>query len=150
MNKDVSKYLTQQVMTATPAKLVYMLYDKAIASLREATAAIEAGNVEARWRANNRATEIVTHMWSTLDMENGGEIAENLDRLFSFILTLLTEVDLQNDPEPARKAITLLEPLRDSWRDLAMGQSRDAAAQTPAQSGAYGAQPVPMPTSISA
>lgn len=146
MNKDISKYVTQQVMTAPPAKLVYMLYDKAIASLREAVAAIEAGDVEARWRANNRATEIVTHMWSTLDMENGGEIAENLDKLFSFMLTLLTEVDLRNDPESARKVITLMKPLRDSWRDLAMGQTQDATAQT----GAYGAQPTPMPTSISA
>jgi len=106
-------------MTASPAKLVSMLYDKVIVSLREAIAAIEAGEVEARWRANARAMEILSHMWSTLDVEKGGEIAKNLDSLFSFMLSRLPEIDLRNDPEPAREVIQLLQPLRESWHELA-------------------------------
>ena len=119
MTPDISKYLTQEVMTASPAKLVSMLYDKVALSLKEAIAAIEAGEVEARWRANARAMEILSHMWSTLDVEKGGEIAQNLESLFSFMLARLPEVDFQNDPEPAREVIELLEPLRESWRELA-------------------------------
>ena len=65
MNDNIAKYVTQQVMTAPPAQLVFMLYDKAILSLKEAVAAIEAGEIEARWRANKRAFEIISHMWST-------------------------------------------------------------------------------------
>lgn len=106
-------------MTASPAKLVSMLYDKVILSLREAISAIEAGEVEARWRANARAMEILSHMWSTLDVEKGGEIAVNLENLFSFMLSRLPEVDLRNDPEPAREVIQLLQPLRESWHELA-------------------------------
>jgi flagellar protein FliS len=120
-------------MTASPAKLVSMLYDKVTLSLKEAIAAIEAGEVEARWRANARAMEILSHMWSTLDVEKGGEIAQNLESLFSFMLTRLPEVDLRNDPEPAREVISLLEPLRESWRELAKREL------TPAP-GAYGQQ----------
>ena len=162
MNTDVSKYLTQQVLSASPAKLVFMLYERAIGSLKEAIAAIEAGDIEGRWRANNRAVEIVSHMWSTLDMENGGEISENLDRLFSFMLMRLSEVDLRNDPTPALKVIELLEPLRDSWYALARGDaaetgtdtSAQAAQQSGAKAGAKGADAkpefAPLPTSISA
>ena len=154
MNNDVSKYLTQQVMTASPAKLVFMLYERAIGSLQEAIAAIEAGDVEGRWRANNRAIEIISHMWSTLDMDNGGEIAENLDRLFSFMLMRLTDVDLRNDPTPAQKVIELLLPLRDSWYDLAQGKTPADAVQpgpaTPTPQPADGVMPAPLPTSISA
>ena len=106
-------------MTASPAKLVSMLYDKVTISLKEAITAIEAGEVEARWRANARAMEILSHMWSTLDVEKGGEIAQNLESLFSFMLARLPEVDLRNDPEPAREVIALLEPLRESWHELA-------------------------------
>lgn len=151
MNTDVSKYLTQQVMTASPAKLVFMLYERAIGSLQEAIAAIESGDVEGRWRANNRAIEIISHMWSTLDMDNGGEIAENLDRLFSFMLMRLTDVDLRNDPTPAKKVIELLLPLRDSWYDLAQGKQPAGAEPAPATPPADdGIVTAPLSTSISA
>ncbi len=50
MDRHVSqKYLTQQIMTASPAKLVAMLYDRVISLLSEAIAAIEAGDIERRW-----------------------------------------------------------------------------------------------------
>jgi len=149
VNADISKYLNQQVMTASPARLVSMLYDKAISSLKEAIAAIEAGEIEARWKANAKALEIISHMWSTLDIEKGGEIAQNLSDLFSFMLQRLPEVDFKNDPEPAREVIVLLEPLRDAWRELARKEQGGGTPPTaPQQPG--GTPPPHMPTSISA
>ena len=121
MRPTPHSYQTQQVMTASPAKLVAMLYEKAILSLKEAVRAIEAGDVEARFNANQRAGEIVTHLWTTLDRDRGGEIANNLGRLYGFMLGRLTYVDVRNDPEPAREVIALLEPLRNSWDALARG-----------------------------
>jgi flagellar protein FliS len=118
-NAASQQYLTQQVMTASPATLMQMLYDKAIGSLREAIQAIENNEIEARWKANSRALEIVSHMQGTLDMEKGGEIAKNLDRLFAYILSRLPRIDFRNDVQVAREVIGLLEPLRDSWRELA-------------------------------
>ncbi len=150
MNANVSTYLTQQVMTASPAKLVSMLYDKLLISLKEVIAAIEKGEIEARWKANARATEIIAHMWSTLDQENGGEIAKSLDGMFSFILTRLPDVDMRNDPEPAREAIGLLEPIAESWRVLARGASEQPSAPPAAANAETPAVPIAMPTSISA
>ncbi len=153
MNDNIAKYLTQQVMTAPPAKLVFMLYDKAILSLKEAIAAIEAGNIEARWKANKRAYEIISHMWSTLDVESGGEIAENLDRLFSYMLSRLPDVDFKNDPAPAQEVIGLLEPLRQAWQQLAGGTAAQGAAGTPSNpDGSSTRKPEQAfsPTSISA
>lgn len=153
MNDNIAKYLTQQVMTAPPAKLVFMLYDKAILSLKEAIAAIEAGNIEARWKANKRAYEIISHMWSTLDLESGGEIAENLDRLFSYMLSRLPDVDFNNDPAPAQEVIGLLEPLRQAWRELAGGTAAQGAAGTPSNpdgSATRNPEQAFSPTSISA
>jgi flagellar protein FliS len=152
---DISKYLTQEVMTASPAKLVSMLYDKVTLSLKEAIAAIEAGEIETRWRANARAMEILTHMWSTLDVEKGGEIAQNLESLFSFMLSRLPEVDFRNDPEPAREVIELLEPLRESWRELAKRELEPRPGGYPRTSGTKpdngdDKPPPPLPTSLSA
>ena len=141
MDKYASqKYQTQQIMSASPAALVAMLYDKAISSLQEAIRAIEAGEIEARWRANARAMEIINHLWVTLDTERGGEIAVNLDQLYRFMLARLPEVDLHNNPGPAKDAINLLEPLRRSWHEVATQPN-----ETAPKAGA--AQPSPQPPS---
>jgi flagellar protein FliS len=132
VNNSVSKYQTQQVMTASPARLVCMLYDRAILSLKEAVAAIEAGQIEARWRANKRATDIIAHMWTTLDTERGGEIAANLADLFKYMLSRLPQIDFDNDPAPAREVIRLLEPLRESWHKVANGEAEARPAQSAA------------------
>lgn len=159
MVNGANKYLTQQVMTAGPATLVFMLYERAIGSLREAIAAIEKNDIEGRWRANARAVEIITHMWTTLDLQNGGPIAASLDSLFPYMLRRLPDVDFKNDPAPALEVIDLLEPLRDSWKQIvdsgnvpqsAGSRNGPPAANSEAGRGAVDAEPVRMRTSISA
>lgn len=113
------KYQVQQIMTASPARLVAMLYDKAISCLHDAIRAIEAGDLEARWKANTRTIEIINHMLMTLDMEKGGDISKNLDQLYRFMLARLPEVDMKNNPDLAREMIGLLEPLRKAWTVVA-------------------------------
>ena len=120
MDKHVSqKYLTQQLMSASPTKLVAMLYDRAISLLSDAVAGIEAGDTERRWRANQKATEVIFHLWETLDLERGGQVAANLNQLYGFITKRLLAVDIENSAAAAREVIRLLEPLRRSWHDMA-------------------------------
>ncbi len=146
MDKHVSRtYLTQQIMTASPAKLVAMLYDRAISLLGEAIAAIEAGDVERRWKATGKATEVISHLWETLDMEQGGEVAANLSQLYGYIFRILPKIDLDNDPKAAREVIGLLEPLRKSWHELA-----EKGPETPDKAEAGEAQPPVKGISVSA
>ncbi|TDJ45108.1 MAG: flagellar export chaperone FliS [Gammaproteobacteria bacterium] len=113
------KYLAQQIMSASPAKLVSMLYERAITLLHQTVKAIEAGDFEQRWQSNAKATEVIYHLWDTLDRERGGEIAENLNRLYGFMMMRLTMVDVENDAQAARDVIGLLEPLQRSWHEVA-------------------------------
>ncbi len=120
MDKEASqRYLTQQVMSASPAKLVAMLYERAIVLLQETIEAIDAGDITRRWKANAKTTEVICHLWGTLDRERGGEIAENLNRLYGFMVMRLTMVDVENSAQAAREVIELLEPLRQSWNEVA-------------------------------
>jgi flagellar protein FliS len=125
-------------MSASPAKLVAMLYDRAISLLTDAIGGIEAGDAERRWRANKKATEVICHLWETLDMERGGEVAANLHQLYGFMLKRLLVVDIENNAAAAREVIQLLEPLRRSWHDMAKA---DAAGDKPSADAA-------MPTQI--
>ncbi len=130
MDREVSqKYLAQQIMSASPAKLVAMLYERAITLLREVVEAIEAGDIERRWRANSKATEVISHLWGTLDRERGGEIAENLNRVYGFMMMRLTMIDVENNAQAAREVIELLEPLRNSWQKLAEGDPARAVTE---------------------
>ena len=123
------KYLAQQVMSASPAKLVAMLYDRAITLLHDAVGAIEADDIERRWRANGKATEVICELWQALDREAGGEIAENLNRLYGFMMMHLTMVDAENSAQAAREVIGLLEPLRRSWNELADGDGANGESK---------------------
>ena len=112
-------YKQQQVNTASPAKMVFMLYEKVLTRLQEAKNAIERKDIQARCDANSNAQELIAHLSNTLDMQQGGEIAANLERLFSHCLIRLMDVDLRNDPKAADEVIMLLSPIRDSWATLA-------------------------------
>ena len=129
MDREASqKYLAQQVMSASPTKLVAMLLDRAVMLLHEAIEAIEAGDIQRRWRANSKATEIIAELWQALDKERGGEIAENLNRLYGFMTMHLVMVDAENSAQAARDVINLLEPLRRSWRELADNELSNSGA----------------------
>lgn len=135
MSQNASQtYQTQAIMTASPVQLVAMLYDRAITCLNEAIKAIEAGEIERRWQANTKAIDIISHLAMTLDMDKGGQIAQNLEQLYRFMVAQLVNVDVRNDPKPARDVIKLLEPLRDSWKELA----RDGSAGRQAAGAAEG------------
>jgi len=112
-------YQTQALMTASPAELVAMLFDRAIHLLRETERAIEEGRIEARHVANAKAMDVIHHLDMTLDRDQGGEVADQLARLYAFVLRNLAQVDRLNDAQVPRDMIRVLEPIRDSWRTLA-------------------------------
>lgn len=120
MNEHAARaYGNQQVNTASPAKMVFMLYEKIISCLQEAMHAIEKRDIQARCNANCKAQEIIAHLSDTLDMKQGGQIAANLESIYSFSLIRLMDVDRHNSVEAAKEIIDLLSPLRDSWAQLA-------------------------------
>jgi flagellar protein FliS len=149
LDKKVHSYRDQEILTASPARLVAMLYDKAVTCLHDTVAAIEAGDIERRYKSSTRAIEIITHLALTLDMERGGQIAQNLEQLYRFMLKHLLDVNVRNDAKPALDVIKLLEPLRASWHELAKGVP--GAAPRPAAPGAKaGTRPAPTGLSVSA
>lgn len=119
MTWDQQTCQTEKIMTSDPATLVAMLYDKAVACLKAAVQAIHSNEIETRWKNNHRAQEIIHHLFKTLDLEKGGEIASNLEALYGYMLLRLPEVDVNNDARAAEEVIELLEPLRASWNEVA-------------------------------
>jgi flagellar protein FliS len=107
------------LMEAEPARQVVMLYDEAIAAVRIAGMAAASGDIEGRCNAVTAAMEIVGFLYMNLDSDQGGEVANNLGSIYAYILSQLSRVNLYNDTETAERMVGLLEPLRDSWNELA-------------------------------
>ena len=107
-----------EVSRARPTRVVVMLYDEAIASLTAAIKAMQQNEIEERCNRINVVTEIIGTLHMSLDMDKGGEIAEQLGHLYRFVLAQLIRININSDTEGAAKIIELLRPLRDAWDEV--------------------------------
>ena len=119
-----------EVTRARPTRVVVMLYNEAIASLSAAIEAMENNEIEERCSRLNVTTEIIGTLHMGLDMENGGEIADQLGRLYRFMLAQMIGINIRSDAEGAKKIVEVLSPLRDAWEevDRRMTDGDDSAA----------------------
>ena len=125
-------YFANQVQTASPEQVLIMLYDGAVRFLREARAAIENSDRVGMLQKKSRVVAILTELSSTLDFEKGGEIAENLDGLYWYMIRELTSANTRDNAEALNVSENILLELRDGWVQ-AIEKSRaggeDAAAE---------------------
>lgn len=115
------------VDSASPHRLVGMLYDGLLESIAQARGALRNGDVEAKCRSVNRAVRIVEEgLKGGLDTGAGGEIATNLNMLYGYVSQRLTMANLRSDEAMLQECAGLIEPLRDAW--LQIGPSAAEAA----------------------
>ena len=99
-----------------PRRLVVMLYDGALASLREARAHMARRDHAAKGRALARTLRIIDEgLVASLDPSAGGEIAQHLRDLYDYIVQRLTLANLRNDAALIDEADRLLSELRGAW-----------------------------------
>jgi flagellar protein FliS len=111
-------YLQQAVLTATPGRLVVMLYDGALRFLfQAATAMREGANAQADDRIG-RAEAIVNELMITLDMSHG-EIPSRLQGIYAFCNRLMIEATLERNPDKLDTTHELLSELREAWAEIA-------------------------------
>jgi len=111
-------YKQQSIMTATPGRLVVMLYDGAIRFFFQAAAAMREGVRDAAAERLDRGEAIVDHLLATLDM-SAGQIAERLEGIYVFCKRLLLEARLERDPDKVDTVRGYLAELRESWAQIA-------------------------------
>ncbi len=113
------RYLQTAVETAHPARLVVMLYDGALRFLNHAIESIERRDHEQQNLYLQKAQRILGELISSLDFAQGGEIAENLFQLYTYLYNQLVQANLNDDAAKVRHAIALLSELREAWDTIA-------------------------------
>ena len=111
-------YKQNDVLTASPTRLVVLLYDGANRFLRRAAAALRAGNLEASNTSLQRGEAIIDELLATLDFERGGEIAASLGDLYLFCRSELNDARVERDAEKIDTVVELLAELREAWAQI--------------------------------
>ncbi len=125
--KGAQAYLQTQVQSRTPVELVVMLYDGAIKFLGQARDALVVGDLVTKRHALSRGLAIIQELQNMLNMEAGGEVAERLDGLYTYIQGRCYDANMQRDPQGLDESVRLLTPLRDAWAAVASQPPTSAA-----------------------
>ena len=114
----LSAYNRDSVLSASPARLVTMLYDRLVLDLTRAEEALHTQNWPTAWENLRHADQIVAELASSLkvDLWDG---AEGLLQLYGYLADLIVAGTVEHDASKVREAIELVEPLRQAWHEAA-------------------------------
>lgn len=109
-------YQKAAVSTLDQKKMIVLLYDGAIKFLSIAANKMNGGDAYEAHTNLIRGKSIVAELLASLDMDAGGEIALNLQRLYAYMFNTLIDANLQRDVTRIQEVIELLKELREAWK----------------------------------
>jgi flagellar secretion chaperone FliS len=120
--RGANAYRQTSVQSSSPLELVVLLYDGALRHVVAASEAIQRNDMVARRDAVSKALAIITELQSTLNLEAGGEIATQLDALYTYITGRLVDSTARKDTAALPEVEKLLRSLREAWSQIASGE----------------------------
>lgn len=148
MNDERSRaaraYLETKIRSASPAELISLLYEGLARELRCAAACVDRGDIAERGTAIGRALGILGELRNSLNHEAGGEVATNLEKLYVYWTSRITDANVRSVRAPLDQVIGLLEPVRVAWNESVM-RAASAAAPASGLSDAGGKAGAPSP-----
>ena len=114
----IKAYQETAICTQNRGQLVVMLYDGAINFLKQSIADLEQGDYASKGIRIAKATDIIIELNTVLDMDKGGQVAQNLRSLYNFMHHHLSEANLKKDATMVQDVINLLEELKQSWQAI--------------------------------
>lgn len=116
-----SQYRQTELKTADKGKLIVLLYDGAVKYLYQAKQCIADKDIAGTCTKVNAAQDIITELQYSLDMDNGGIIAEKLFGLYQFMTMHLIKAKIQRDgSDKIDDVIRMLKTLNEGWRTISI------------------------------
>ena len=116
------------VVAASPHQLIIMLYEGAELAVRMAIKHMNEGDMAKKSAAVTKASSIISEgLHAALDLQQGGDIALQLDALYGYMVKRIMDAHVANTVEPLEEVLGLLQELHGAWRQIA------ATSHAPAQ-----------------
>jgi flagellar protein FliS len=116
MNYGQQQYKKTQVATVDRGRLIVLLYEGAISFLTKAKASIADNDVPGCCNFINRAQDIIDELNASLNMDQGGDIATNLRKLYLFMGDQLVQAKIKGTGDGLDEVIRMLTTLNEAWR----------------------------------
>ena len=136
--------LQTRAATHDQYELVNLMFDTVMECVAKARGAIEQGAMVEKMEQINKAIRIVHEgLRTSLDMENGGELAINLANLYEYCVLRMTQANASNDTQALAEVAALLRPVADAWKQMREQPPTSPAAATSASPAVPTGNPTP-------
>ena len=122
-------YLANKVNTASREQLLLITYDVGIKSCKGAENALDVGVFDEANRKIQKAQDVIRELMITLRVEEGGEVAKNLMRLYDFMYLLLVEANVGKERGKITVVREMLEELRATWEEVVIKLAEEAGVE---------------------
>jgi flagellar protein FliS len=124
-------YQATQISTATKEQLLLITYDIGIRSCQIAEGALEDKDYELSNRELVRAQSVIRELMVTLNVERGGDIADNLMKLYDFMHRYLVQANIDKDAAKVAIVTNMLKELRQTWEEALLKLLEEYRAENP-------------------
>lgn len=126
-----SNYQATQISTATKEQLLLITYDIGIRSCQTAEGALEEKDYELAHKELVRAQNVIRELMVTLNIERGGDIADNLMRLYDFMHRYLVQANIDKDAGKVAIVTGMLKELRQTWEEALLKLLEEYRTENP-------------------
>mgnify|MGYP000016900030 FL=1 len=107
-----------EVNFASPHRIIQMLMEGALGKIASAKGCIQRGDSAEKVRQITWGMSIINGLRSSLDHQQGGDIAANLDSLYEYMGRRLQESSINNDVTALDEVVTLLTEIKSGWDEI--------------------------------
>lgn len=111
-----NRYLTERVLTASPAELTAMLFDACVGALKAAARLQEAEEHVLAGQRLMKPQDIVLELRSTLNPA-AGALTTQLDALYTYAFGQMITANVRRDRGATLEALSVIEPIQTAWRE---------------------------------
>lgn len=115
-------YRENAVLTASPDKIIRLLYERAIGHMERCRAEL-ADPATCRsatvGESIGKAFAIISELRTALDHEQGADLSRDLDRLYEFAQDQLSQANMSRTPEPMDHVLRVMRTLKEGWDGIA-------------------------------
>lgn len=111
-------YQRNKYETASPHRLILMLYEGALRFSTQAIKAIEIQNIDETNRMLQKTQDIMYELIACLNHQEGGDIASNLHNLYMYIIDLLIKANMKKDSAYIVEAMDILKDIKSAWEQV--------------------------------
>jgi flagellar protein FliS len=122
-----SAYRDNEVLSASPGRLIVIVYDYLLVSLRRASIAMDTKNVQLRIEALGHSSDALCELMGGLNLETGGRIAKDLNGLYAFFIAELIEIGRTHDAKKLAKIAAQITDLRNAFAQITTTARASAA-----------------------